>query len=69
MMILQQSAFRQFAAKYYHLFLWKLVSVDICCSREVSFWDLTTAAKLSTFKCKIKFLTTSKLFIVIVENR
>ena len=33
--LLQQSTFRRFAAKYYHLFLLKQVSVDICCFRGV----------------------------------
>jgi len=41
----QQSTFRRFAAKYYHLFLLKMVSVDICCFRGIIL-SLTTVVKL-----------------------
>jgi len=33
--LLQQSIFRRFAVKYYHIFLLKMVSVDICWFRGV----------------------------------
>jgi len=41
-LLLQQSTFRRFAAKYYHLFLLKVIFAVL----EVSFWALTTVAKL-----------------------
>jgi len=43
--LLQQATFCQFAAKYYHIFLLKMVQV-IFAVLDVSFCTLTTVAKL-----------------------
>jgi len=53
-LLLQQSVFRRFAAKDYHLFLLKLVSVDICCSEGVI---------LSPYNCS---LNSMEVFNIIV---
>jgi len=56
--LLQQSTFRRFAAKYYHLFYWKWYQL-IFAVLEVSFWALTTVVKLPW-----KFLTLSNVSAV-----